>query len=106
MAKPDTTFIGKVFNRKTAPEDERKVLSLDKSEKRADGTWKNIKATSIEYEDGTTVHLGEHLVMKFFEGEGNHIGNCYFNIFDGPRDSAKDFEDRTPPQDDDEDIPF
>jgi len=108
MAKPSTTFFGKVFNRKAAPDDDRKVLSLDKSKKREDGTWKNIKATHIGYEDGSEVQLGEHLVLKWFEGEGNHIGNCYFNVFDGPRDSAKDFEDNVAQADsfDDGEIPF
>jgi hypothetical protein len=110
MSKPATTFFGKVFNRKATPDDDRKVLSLDKSEKREDGTWKNIKATRIIYEDGTEVQLGDHLVMKFFEGEGNHIGNLYYNVFDGPRDTGKDYEDRNgaPPADDfkDDDVPF
>ena len=68
MAKPKTTFFAKVFNRKKAPEDDRKVLSFDKSEKREDGTWKNIRATHIGYEDDTVLHLGEHLVLKIDNG--------------------------------------
>jgi hypothetical protein len=92
MSKPDTVFFGKVFDRKSAPDDDRKVLSLDKGEKRADGTWKNIRPVFIEYEDGSRMTFGEHLVMKKVD-RGTQIATLYFNIF--PDDEAKpsDFKD-------------
>jgi hypothetical protein len=91
MSKPDTVFFGKVFDRKTAPDDERKVLSLDKGEKRADGTWKNIKAYAIEYTDGSKLVLGEHLVLKKMD-RGSQIGTLYFNVFPD-EDKPSDFKD-------------
>lgn len=94
MSKPDTIFIGKVFDRKTAPDDDRKVLSLDKGEKRADGTWKNIKAIAIEYEDGTKAMLGEHLVLKLLR-RGSQMATLYYNVFhdDDNQPKSNDFKD-------------
>lgn len=110
MSKPETVFFGKVFNRSKDPNDERKVLSFDKAEKREDGTWRNIKATEIVYEDGTSMQLGEHLVVKIDgQGRGNEIGRCYFTIFHdaAPRDAAKEYEDRYAGDDmTDDTIPF
>jgi hypothetical protein len=91
MSKPDVTFFGKVFDRKTAPDDERKVLSLDKGEKRADGTWKNIRATAIEFEDGTKLNLGQHLTYKTVHGQA-HIGTLYFAVFPDEK-KPSDFKD-------------
>jgi hypothetical protein len=97
MAKPKTTFFAKVFNRKKAPEDDRKVLSFDKSEKREDGTWRNIRATHIGYEDDTVLHLGEHLVLKIDHSESPQIANGYFNVFPDEglieKPDPKDFTD-------------
>jgi len=77
--KPKTTFIGQVYDRKKAPTDDRKVLSLDKGEKRADGTWKNLRAVAIEYEDGSKQELPQHLVLKLgVMDQGNKCGNIYF----------------------------
>jgi len=94
MSKPDTVFIGKVFDRKTAPDDDRKVLSLDKGEKRADGTWKNIRATDIGFEDGSRIELGQHLVLKLLR-RGAQMATLYFNIFhdDDGKPQSNDFKD-------------
>lgn len=80
MPKGKTTFIGKAFHKKESPEDPRKVLSLDKGERRDDGTWKYIRAVAIEYEDGTKLNLPERLTLKENPGEGAAF-NLYFTVF-------------------------
>lgn len=95
--RPPVHFFGRVYDRKSNPTDERKVLSLDKSEKREDGTWRNIKAVAIQYEDGTVQQLGEHLTMKFFQGKGNLIANCYWTERKPQQETnASDFDDSIP----------
>ena len=76
--KAHARFFGKVYNKKKAPDDPRKVVSFDKSEKRADGTWKNIRATAILFEDGTQLDLPPHLTLKPNSGKGTQIYNLYF----------------------------
>lgn len=76
--RPKAIFFGKVFNRKKDPFDERKVISLDKSRKLQDGQWENIKATAIEYEDGSKLTLPKHLTLKPNTGNGTQIYNMYF----------------------------
>ena len=87
------TFFGKVYNKREKPDDPRKVLSLDKREQREDGTWKSIRPDFIQYEDGSKVYLGRHLTMKFYEGQGNECGNCYFWPDDDQKPNADDFSD-------------
>lgn len=100
------TFFGKVFNRKADPENERKVLSFDKYEKREDGTWKNIRAIGILYEDDSITNLPEHLVIKPASGDKNpnHIMNCYY--VEGSRPYKPKPKHSFVSDIDDEDIPF
>jgi len=63
--RPDTIFLGKVFNRTKEPENPRKVLSLDKSTGRnPDGTWQTLAAKWIVYEDGSKEAIDGPLVLK------------------------------------------
>jgi len=108
MTEPKTVFVGKVYDKKANPEDERKVITFDKSEKREDGTWKNIKAVGIVYSDDSVVTLGEHLVLKPHHGDkGNQTHNIYYTVFpEGSEYKPSEYKPSDSPEGGKDGIPF
>jgi hypothetical protein len=89
---PKARFIGKTYDLKKDPEGPRKLLTLDKYEKREDGTWRRVKATSIGYEDGSEIELGAPILIKPHEGEkGTQRHNIYF--MEDEESDADEFSD-------------
>lgn len=89
MPKPEKIhYFGKVFTRNDG-DMQRRVVSLDKSHKRDDGEWENIKPDFIQYRDGSQIHFEDGpITLKYLdEPKGNHVGNIYQAVWRKKDDS-------------------
>jgi len=100
VPKPDKiVYLGKVFQRKDG-DMQRRVVSLDKSVKLADGSWENVRPAFLEYEDGERIRFdaGPFTLKYLDEPKGNHEANIYQAQWPKEQTKSEDFKD--------EDIPF